>query len=126
MQASAVLFTNLNGNSVTINWTNGNGSQRIVVMRAGAPVNFNPSDLALYSANNIFGNGTPQAVDNYVVFHGAAAVVNVTGLQPNTSYHVAVYEFNGSGTPVYRVADAPVGNFTTAARPTVPASAIFF
>jgi hypothetical protein len=125
-QASAVLFTNQNGNSVTINWTSGNGGNRVVIMRAGGAVNFNPVNFTSYTPNATFGNGTPLSVDNYVVYNSAGSTVNITGLQPNTTYHVAVFEYNGSGTPVYLVAGAATANFTTPARPTTAASGMFF
>jgi hypothetical protein len=126
INASAVNFTNVSGNSVTINWTNGNGTRRLVLMRAGGVVNTNPVNLTPYSANNTFGNGTALNVDNWVVFSATGNTVNMLNLQPNTQYHVAVFEMNGSGSPVYLTAGAGTGSFTTPARPTIPASAMFF
>jgi endonuclease G len=53
---------------------------------------------------------------NFVVFSGAGNSVNVTNLQPSTTYHFAVFEFNGSGTGVNYLTTSPaVGNQTTAA-----------
>ena len=91
VNASGVNFTNINGNSVTVNWVNGNGSRRVVFMRAGGVVNTNPVNLTSYSGSTSFGSGTPLNVDNYVVFSGTVSSVNVTALQPNTQYHVAVF-----------------------------------
>jgi hypothetical protein len=124
-QASAVNFTNLTGNSVRINWTNGNGSSRIVVAKAGSAVNANPVNLISYFGDPSFGSGTQIGTGNYVLYRNNGSFTDVTNLQINTTYHFAVYEYNGNSGPVYLVPGA-VGNITTFSQPTVPASAINF
>jgi len=125
-QASAVNFTNISGSTAQVNWTNGNGAGRIVLIRQGGAVNGDPVNLVFYNANSIFGNGTQIGSGNYVVFRAASGNnVTVTNLTPNTTYHVAVYDYNGNGTPVYRTPGA-VNSFTTAPQPTTPASAMNF
>jgi hypothetical protein len=124
-QATAVNFTNLTGNSVQVNWTNGNGNSRIVVARAGSAVNANPVNLNFYNGTASFGSGTQIGTGNYVVYSSSGSFVDITNLQINTTYHFAVYEYNGSSGPVYLVPGA-IGNITTLSQPTVPASAIGF
>ena len=83
-------FQNLN-----IQWTNGNGSGRIVLMNT---VNSFADPV----------NGTDPPADSYytgsgqqVVFNGNSNSVNITGLDPCREYWFRVYEFNCSGTSIF-------------------------
>jgi hypothetical protein len=98
VQASGISFSSVTANSFTINWTSGNGSNRMVVMRQGSPVTFAPVDGTNYTGiNSVFNFATNQDTDNNrIVFAGTGSSVNVTGLSGNTTYHVAIYEFNGT------------------------------
>ena len=124
-QMSNIVVSNVTGNSMQLNWTNGSGSSRIILAKAGSPVDANPVDLATYFANSQFGNGSQIGTGNYVVANGATSVT-VVGLQPNTTYHFAGFEFNGSTGPVYLTVSPPVINQTTAVRPSVPSSNMIF
>jgi endonuclease G, mitochondrial len=184
VQASNVLFSNINATSMTVSWTNGNGQSRIVLAKQGAPVDAAPVDGTAYTANAAFGSGTqlgpvssastsktikpvvtstttkPTATSttitktvarptksgskftttlsssssvatavssslpvtavadtgNYVVFAGAGNSVTVTNLQPSTTYHFAVFEFNGANTGTnYLVTSPATGSQATAA-----------
>ena len=54
---------------------------------------------------------------NYVVYSGSGNSVNLTGLLPETTYHFAVFEFNGSaGTENYLTASPATGSQQTMAR----------
>ena len=125
-QASAVSFSNITGNTIRINWTNGNGSKRLVLARAGSAVNANPSDLTSYSASATFGSGAQIGSGNYVVHSGSANNVTVTGLQPNTTYHFLVFESNGTSQPVYYTVNPPAGSQSTLPAPSVAASNLVF
>ena len=98
VQASGISFSSVTANSFTINWTSGDGSNRMVVMRQGSPVTFAPVDGTNYTGiNSVFNFATNQDTDNNrIVFAGTGSSVNVTGLSGNTTYHVAIYEFNGT------------------------------
>jgi len=105
--------------TATIRWTNGNGSSHIVVMKQSSAVNSTPIDGAIYTANPAFGSGTQIGSGNYVVAittgaEGTQDSVVVTGLQSNTNYYFAVYEFNGSsGSQNYRTSSSLTGNYIT-------------
>lgn len=164
VQASNVTFGNIGATSLTVNWTNGNGSGRIVVAKQGAPVDAVPVDGTSYTANAAFGSGselsasastiTPrggpvgrmpptktvsrsalttslmttlgagiipspsvEAVGsgNFVVFAGTGSSVTVTNLQPSTTYHFAVFEYNGANTSInYLTTNPATGSQTTA------------
>jgi|GEM_PF-2899024 len=98
VQASGINFSSVTANSFTISWTNGNGSNRMVVVQQGAPVTFAPVDGTNYTGiNSIFSLASNQdANNNRIVFADTGSSVNVTGLSGNTTYHVAIYEFNGT------------------------------
>ena len=166
VQATNVVFSNVSSTSLTVSWTNGNGSSRIVLAKQGAPVDAVPVDGTSYTANPAFGSGTQlgpvtsgattaksnwivtttktvarpskttnkaatkatpvssssssvtasAASGNFVVFAGAGNSVNVTNLQPSTTYHFAVFEFNGFSTGTNYLTTSPAtGSQTTAA-----------
>jgi endonuclease G, mitochondrial len=165
-QASNVIFTNVGATSLTVSWTNGNGSGRVVLAKQDSPVDAVPVDGTSYTANAAFGSGsalgpvaavpmrspvtgrvTPTTTtmrgatitatamrttttttttgtgttavsavgSNYVVFAGNGNSVTVTNLQPSTTYHFAVFEFNGSNAGInYLTTNPATGSQTTA------------
>ncbi|MBK7959724.1 MAG: hypothetical protein IPK03_17570 [Bacteroidetes bacterium] len=48
---------------------------------------------------------------NYAIYRGVGDSFSISNLNPNTTYHAAIYEFNGSG--VCYKSPALLGNFTT-------------
>jgi hypothetical protein len=125
-QASALTFSNVTGNAMTLNWVNGNGSKRIVLAKAGSPVDATPADLVNYSSNPGFGNGAQIGTGNYVVYLSTGSTVNVLGLTTNQTYYFAIFEANGSSNPVFLTASPATGNKATSDRPTVAPSAVGF
>jgi hypothetical protein len=113
-QASAITFTNVAMTSMTINWTNGSGANRMVVVKtAGAPGT--PSDGQTYTANTILGSGSTFGASEYVVYNGSGNTVNITGLTASTSYSVKVFEYNGSvGTENYITTSNNTSQITSA------------
>lgn len=112
--ASAVSFSNVLCTSMSIAWTNGNGTNRIVVIKAASAVTGTPSDLITYTANPVFGSGSTIAANEYVVYNGTGSSVNVTGLSASTTYHVSVFEYNiGSSCPNYLATAATSSQLTT-------------
>ena len=90
-QASAINFTDIGCNSFTINWTNGNGSNRIAVVYPGAITG--PTNGTSYTANNAYSSGGALG-GGKVVYKGTGSSVIVVGLAANTTYTVVVFEFN--------------------------------
>jgi hypothetical protein len=101
VQASAINFTNVGMNSMTINWTNGDGANRIVVVKAtGTPGT--STDGVTYTANTIMGSGSTFGASEFVVYNGTGNTVDITNLLASTAYSVKVFEYNGSaGTENY-------------------------
>ena len=96
-QASNITFANLASTSVTVNWTNGNGDNRIVVAKNGTVIT-SPTNNTSYTANPVFGSGDITGSDCYVVYNGTGTSVDITGLSQNQTYEFRVFEFNNSGT----------------------------
>lgn len=109
---SGINATAIIGNSVTLNWTKGNGAGRIILAKKGSAVNAQPADLINYLSDPVFSNGARIGTDNYVVYKGAGSSVVVKGLEPNTTYHFASFEYNGSTTPVHLTPGAAFSTVT--------------
>lgn len=124
-QVSNVTINNVTGNSLRLNYSVGNGSSRLILAKAGSPVDANPTDLATYFASNQFGSGSQIGSGNYVVA-GGGTNATITELQPSTTYHFAAFEFNGSSGPVYLTVAPAIASQTTAPRPSVPATNLSF
>jgi hypothetical protein len=117
-QASAVGFTGVAESQMTVNWTRGNGEYCIVLLKSGAAVDSNPVDNVTYNADSSFGAGSQIGSGNHAVYKGSGSSVTITGLAGNTTYHVAVYEFNGTGgNEEYLTAVPAVGSKSTSLSP---------
>ncbi len=92
---SNLTVSNIQCYQADISWTNGNGNNRIVVVSV-APITGTPTDQTAYTANNNFGSGSTIAPTQYVVYNGSGNNSVVLGLSSNTTYYVAVFEYNGS------------------------------
>ena len=95
IQTSNVTFSDVTSSSFTINWTSGNGTNRIVLVKAGSAVDSDPVNGTSYTASDLFGSGSQIGTGNYVVYNGSGYNTTVFNLDANTNYHVAVYEFSG-------------------------------
>jgi hypothetical protein len=101
-QAAITSVDNIQANSARINFTKGNGSIRLFVMREGSQVNAEPQDFESYSWSSVFKNGDHLGNGNYVIATATStSPVSVSGLTPNTTYHIAVFEYNGTAAPVF-------------------------
>lgn len=131
----AITVSTIGTTSIAIQWaTNGNGSDRIVVVRQGqAPSE--PADGIEYNAATGASFATPAAtfgstaIGSVVTHKGALPAttdVTINGLTPGAEYYFAVYEYNGAGASAnYLLTGAPV-QFTTTkfAEPTIAASSL--
>jgi gliding motility-associated-like protein len=84
-----------NCNQVFLSCTPGNGSGRIIIMRAINPVSELPQDGVMYTANSTFGLGSDLGNGNFVVYRGGGNSALISGLQAGTEYHFAIFEYNG-------------------------------
>ena len=102
-QAGNVVFSNVTGSGMTLNWTKGNGAARVVIAKEGSAVDVEPQDLTAYYGwygwNPPYGQiGT---TGNYAVYSGGGSSVTLGNMSPSKTYHFAVFEYNGSNGPVY-------------------------
>ncbi|HVE57247.1 MAG TPA: serine hydrolase [Pyrinomonadaceae bacterium] len=109
--ASAMNFSNMTSNSMTVNWTNGNGDGRVLIMRAGGVPNKFPLDGTEYAAGADLGGG------NYVVYSGSGNNTTVGNLNSNTNYQFRLYEYkknvNTGNYALYQLANAASGSQNT-------------
>lgn len=111
-QASTYNTTSIGTTTATLNWTSGNGDEVLVVVKEGSAVDTDPTDGTTYTGNTVFTSGTQIGTGNYAVLAGTtASSVSITGLNPATTYHVAIYEYNILDT-CYELTEL-TGNFTT-------------
>ncbi|MBL0049861.1 MAG: T9SS type A sorting domain-containing protein [Bacteroidetes bacterium] len=106
--ATGINFTSILDVSMTINWTNGDATNRLVVVST-LPINGSdvPTNGSVYTANTLFGSGS-MIGSSFVVYAGTGSSVNITGLTGNTNYYTAVFEFNS----------CPATNYLTSIYPT--------
>jgi hypothetical protein len=98
VQASNIVTSTITDTSMTINWANGNGGNRIVVMHAANTTTTLPADTRSYTASLDLRAASSLGAANYVVFNGTGGgPINVIGLQPGITYTISVYEYDSSG-----------------------------
>ena len=94
VQASNINVSNISDNGFDVNWTNGDGASRIVVVKAVTVTTVNPADGTLYTVASATGTEMVQFVGT------GGGPITVTGLSAGTNYSVRVYEYNEiTGTP---------------------------
>lgn len=120
---STVTFGTKTTTSLVVNFSGGDGTRRVVFVKQGSAVSYTPSDGTSPSGVNAsFGSGTQFGTGNYAVYDGIGSSVTITGLTANTTYHIAVYEYNNNnaGVPNY-FTTAGTAN-TTTYNPTITTS----
>jgi parallel beta-helix repeat protein len=91
--------SNLTTSSITVGFTGGNGTKRIVMMKYYVPggTTENPvvSNGITYGANSNY-QSAPTTTNGFkIVYNGSASSVNVTGLAPSANYRTVIFEYNG-------------------------------
>jgi hypothetical protein len=106
---------------MTVNWTNGNGDGRVLIMRAGGAPNKFPLDGTEYAA----GQPVDLGDGNYVVYSGAGNNTTVSNLNGNTNYQLRLYEYkknvNTGNYALYQLANPASGSQSTAGTSPWPA-----
>lgn len=125
LAASNIAFSNVTSNSMTLNWTPGNGQNRIVMMRAGSPITSHPSNFTNYPAYNQYGSGSNLG-GAFVVYNSNGNSVNVGNLQAGITYYVKIVEYNAAGITLSYASNFTLGQQATQSilPPTAPASNI--
>jgi hypothetical protein len=108
-QVANISFANISSTQMDINWTNGNGTNRVVFVKQETGTITNPSDYTTYTASiNWATKGTELGTSGYYcVYNGTGNSIRLTGLNASTQYTVQVFEYNGSaGNEIYFTAVA--------------------
>ncbi|HFA47548.1 MAG TPA: T9SS type A sorting domain-containing protein [Bacteroidetes bacterium] len=125
--ASSMSFFNIEGDQIGVSCTRGNGLRRIFVMKQGGAVANTPSNGTTYSASSNFGTGTDLGGGEYVIYDGTGSSVLATGLVHSSTYHIAIFEYDGTGSSTqYLTSSFLAGNATTVSPPTSQASGLNF
>ncbi|MBK9412023.1 MAG: hypothetical protein IPN61_01135 [Bacteroidetes bacterium] len=118
---SAITFGTVTATSMVLNFAGGDGLNRVVIAHT-SPVVFSPIDgTTLSGVNSDYNLATDQGSGNKAVYDGSGNTVTVTGLAAATTYHYAVYEYNGSGALTNYYVVSP-GTNSTSTFATEPAS----
>ncbi|MFV0590263.1 MAG: hypothetical protein ACK5M7_02675, partial [Draconibacterium sp.] len=124
--ASNFTVSNLDGDRFYMYFTAGDGARRLIVAREGSPVTAVPADGTSYSGNTTFGSGEEISSGEYVVYSGTSTGTWLYGLDPSTTYHFAVYEYNGTDTSTFYLTDTLlVASQATLGAPAIQSSNAF-
>lgn len=115
-QASAITFANVLTSSMDINWTNGNGGNRVVYINSTNSFTAPTDGGSLPSANTIWANSGQQ-----LVYNGNGNTVSISGLNANTTYYIRVYDYNCTGSSTKFITSTATSNPNSQAT-SVPAS----
>jgi photosystem II stability/assembly factor-like uncharacterized protein/murein DD-endopeptidase MepM/ murein hydrolase activator NlpD len=99
VQVSNATLPNKTNNSVTLNWTNGNGTGRLILAREEQSISKNPLDNNSYTGNSVFSNA-PIYENAKVVYNGIGNSTTITGLTSGKTYFFNIYEYKVTGTNV--------------------------
>ena len=115
LQATNITISNIANNSLDVNWTNGNGSARLIVIRQTATAAIAPTDAVTYTATTDVTTAPTTGAGNFVVFSAAGTgPVSITGLIAGTNYTIQAYEYNGTAATTNYLTTTATGNPTTA------------
>lgn len=100
---------------LTLNWTNGNGSARLIIAREGSLPSYTPQDGAVYMPDPNFGSSIEYGNSNYIVYNGnGSSNVVITGLTRGKTYYFIIYEHDNNGSSTeYLTSGAPTHSATT-------------
>ena len=108
-----VSFSEVSDTFLEMQWNNGNGSSRLIVVKANEAVTGLPVDGISYNASPVFGSGD-EFDGGFVVYNGWENSLSITDLTPSTHYFISIFEFDCS--PPQYLATAPAtGNQITLA-----------
>ncbi|MFM9986444.1 MAG: MopE-related protein [Flavobacteriales bacterium] len=110
VQASALNITSPTVTSLNLAWTNGNGTSRLVLAKAGSAPTGVPSNNTTYTGNTDF-TAAPALGDGVLVYTGTGNTATITGLTAGTAYYFQVFEYTcNAGTEIYLTSSPASGN----------------
>ena len=92
--ASGISFSNVTASSVTVNWTAGNGANRLLLARPQSATQAFPLDGTDYTANSDYSLANDVGTSNKIVYNGTGSSATITGLTPSVNYTFRLIEYN--------------------------------
>lgn len=132
VQARNITFSGVGQTSMTLSWTNGNGTRRILFAKQGNTGTAVPVDNTAYTASTFFGTGSQIGTTGwYCIFNGTSWVEGALSLYAGTDYIFQVFEYNQAGETIDYFLDTAANNpkvqaTTALAEPTIQAHSITF
>lgn len=127
VQVSGLSVSNLTANSLTLNWSSGNGDRRLISIRPTVGGTFSPTNGTTYTGiNSRYNLATVQGGAVRFVYLGAGTTTTISGLDAGTAYTILAYEVCSSG-PLYRLTSPATTTATTlncTGTPSLQASAL--
>lgn len=123
--ASGITTAGTSTTSISVNWTNGNGSRRLVTCSPAASATAYPANGNAYTASTTYGSGFNLGSSNYCVYNGTSTGVTIFGLSSGTQYTVRIYEYNTVSSFEYYLSSHPTYyEYTLALSPTTQVTSL--
>ncbi|TAG88884.1 MAG: T9SS C-terminal target domain-containing protein, partial [Bacteroidetes bacterium] len=108
--ATNITFSNITSTSMTINFTQGNARNRMVIIKKGSALN-PTTEYPINSDYSASGDlGIAEQIGNaFVIYKGAGTQASVIGLEPNQIYFVGVFEYD-CNPRAYLLSNVPTGS----------------
>lgn len=114
VQVSNLHFTAGTDTTVTVNFTMGNGTKRLVVVSKDAPVTDLPDDAMFYYNDTVYGNGQMLANGAYAVYLNTGETFTLTGIDTTGGhmYYFKAFEMSGISSTINFLTDnAPTATY---------------
>ena len=127
VQSHTITFNAVSQNQTTFRWKSGNGVKRLLVAKAGSPVNGLPANGTQYFASSAFGQGSTIAPGEFVVYYGEQSEVTLSQLTANVTYYFRIYEASCQNNYLSSVTTGnPASQQVLCAPPAIPSQTISF
>ena len=124
LNSSNMRFNGMGSTNMKVKWDKGNGNFRLLIAKAGSPVDAFPLDGVDYSGDANFGMGDEIGSGNYVVYQGMGDSVDLSSLDPNQIYHFRIFDYNknsNTGThSLYQLCDYTADSASTSTNTSIP------
>src|ERR1043165_1796552 len=110
VQVSNLHFTAGTDTTVTVAFTRGNGTKRLVLVQRDTIITDLPDDAMFYSNDTVYGNGTQFANGAYAVYLDTGEVFTLSGIDTTGGhkYYFAAFEMSGFSSAInFLLSNAP-------------------
>ncbi|RLD23452.1 MAG: hypothetical protein DRI54_07330, partial [Bacteroidetes bacterium] len=101
-------------NRASINWSGGDAEYSLVIISNTGSIDFIPADNTSYVNNLFYAQGQEVLADEFAAYAGSETSITLAGLDISTTYHIAVFGYNGLACEEnYLTSSYATFNFTT-------------